>query len=120
MQECALETAEKIFKVLNMTNFSNHFIDFNLTTFEKDSSKIIPEWDWCIFQAIYRTKELIDIEKVFKYVVDHTKEGIIFEGNGDLHIDTEEFYYDIFKPFKFSDVKFLGRSQQRPAFLITK
>jgi hypothetical protein len=120
IQRDALNTADKVFKVLNMSNCSNHFINFNLSTFKDDVMQVISGWDWCIFQAIYRTKEINDIKTVFRFIVENTKEGIIFEGNGEPTIDTNEFYYDIFDEFNFKSIQSLGLCQQRPAYILSK
>jgi hypothetical protein len=120
IQECALEASQIIFKSLGMDNCSSHYIDFNKFSFEEDTHNICPAWDWCIFQAIYRTKEIIDIKKNFDYIVDHTKEGIVFEGNGDLDIDTDDFYYPIFDRYNFKNITSHGRCQQRPVYILYK
>ena len=119
-QADAVETAKAISKALGMDNITHSTIDFNKESFEQDVLDIIPEWDWTIFQAIYRTKEIQDIKKNFDFIVEHTKVGIIFEGNGDSGIDTQAFYNAIFAPYKFKSVEYLGLSENRPAFLIYK
>jgi hypothetical protein len=121
VQECAVETSNKIFDTLGMSNCTAHTIDFNKSSFETDVSDICPDgWDWCIFQAIYRTKEIEDIKSNFKFIADNTKEGIMFEGNGEPTIDTDEFYYKIFEPFNFKKIIPRGLCQKRPVYIIYK
>lgn len=121
VQKCAVDTSDKIFKILGMRNCTSHTIDFNDSNFERDVLDICPNgWDWCIFQAIYRTKEIIDIKKNFQFIVENTREGIMFEGNGEPTIDTDEFYHNIFKPFNFSKITGRGLCQKRPVYIINK
>jgi len=118
-QRSLADTVEKISQTLG-ANIISDVIDFNSDTFTDDVFNIVEEWDWAIFQAIYRTKEIKDIKPIFKFIVENSKEGIIFEGNADPKIDTDEFYQNIFKEFNFSDIKFLGHSDKRPAYILTK
>lgn len=120
VQQCAVNTANQIFDTLGMCNASSHVIDFNKPTFEEDVLKICNGWDWCIFQAIYRTKEIIDIKSNFKFIVNNTKKGIMFEGNGEPTIDTDEFYFSIFEEFNFKKVIPRGLCQKRPVYIIYK
>lgn len=119
MQKLTVE-AGKAIADLFCPDVTNHIIYFNSLDFEADVLEIVSEWDWAIFQAIYRTKEIKDIKKVFSFIVDRTKEGIVFEGNGDGDIDTDEFYQEVFRPYNFSSIKFLGHSQSRPAYILRK
>ena len=127
-QECAVNTAQKISDVLGL-GIINNPIDFNSPSFKDDLARIVKSWDWAIYQAIYRTKEINDVQcnhhyhhrhKSFSHIVNNTKKGLFFEGNGHLHIDTPEFYADAFRPFLFKDVQYLGHTQSRPAYRIIK
>lgn len=118
-QKCVVDTGNKISEILGL-NILHSTIDFNLPTFEEDVYKVVKEWDWTIYQAIYRTKEITDVKKSFKFIIENTKEGMYFEGNGDAKIDTPEFYDNVFKPFNFIKVSYLGHSQLRPAYKIIK
>lgn len=121
IQKHAVDTANKIFTTLGMTNCTSHTIDFNKSSFERDVESICSDtWDWCIFQAIYRTKEIKDIERNFKFIVENTRIGIVFEGNGEPTIDTDEFYRKIFKPYNFKKITHHGVCQQRPVYIIYK
>jgi hypothetical protein len=118
-QKCAVDTGKKISEILGL-NIEYNTIDFNVSSFESDVYDVITNWDWCIYQAIYRTKEINDVKKSFKFIVDNTKEGLYFEGNGDAKIDTHEFYHNVFNPFNFKQVSYLGHTQLRPAYKIFK
>jgi hypothetical protein len=118
-QQCAIQTGKNIARALGIP-IQHNTIDFNSPDFEQHVKMIVPEWDWAIYQAIYRTKEIVDVKKSFDFIVNNTREGLIFEGNGEKNIDTVEFYMEIFKPYQFQEIKFLGFSQQRPAFIIRK
>lgn len=119
VQKCAVRAGRYIGSLF-CPDVTTHIIDFNSPDFEADVLTIISKWDWAIFQAIYRTKEIKDIKKIFSFLVAHTKEGIIFEGNGDGDIDTDEFYQEVFRPYNFSSIKFLGHSQSRPAYILKR
>ncbi len=81
-QKCVVDTGNKISEIMGF-NIEHNRIDFNLPTFEEDVCKVVKDWDWTIYQAIYRTKEIVDVKKSFKFIVNNTKEGMYFEGNGD-------------------------------------
>jgi hypothetical protein len=118
-QGCVVDSGRKISEVLGMGVIHNT-IDFNLPTFEEDVFNVVKEWDWTIYQAIYRTKEIKDVNKSFTFIVNNTKEGMYFEGNGEATIDTPEFYDKVFLPFNFKEITYLGHSQLRPAYKIIK
>ena len=119
IQDCIVEVADLIGNHLGMPVI-NTVADFNSPEFETVVLKVVESWDWAVFQAIYRTKEIEDVRKLFKFIVDRTREGIVFEGNGDGDIDTDEFYQAVFAPFKFSSIEFLGHSQSRPAYILRR
>jgi SAM-dependent methyltransferase len=116
----AISTAKMITNTFNI-NDSVTFdtIDFNnWDTMDKVSE--IGSCDWVIFQAIYRTKEIEDIEKVMNFVYNFVTEGIIFEGNAAPEIDTFEFYNEkVFKKYNLK-YKFLGHSENRPVWILKK
>ena len=119
-QEEAINTAKLIGKTLNIENVVTFdTIDFNNW---ETMSKVeeLGSCDWIIFQAIYRTKEIEDIEKVMEFVYNFADEGIIFEGNADPKIDTFEFYNErVFKKYNLK-YEFLGHSEHRPVWLLRK
>lgn len=118
-QKDAIETGKKIVDILGL-DITYSTIDFNAENFEEDVFSIVKEWDWTVFQAIYRTFEIKDVDKNLQFIVKNTKKGLVFEGKADSKIDTDEFYQNIFKPYKFKKIDFLGRSQNRPAYMIEK
>lgn len=119
VQEEAITTASEINSILGMgIEFATG--DFNDPNFYRDTLKVSdPPWDWSLFLAIYRTREIEDREALFKFIVDNTAEGIIFEGHA-APIDTREYYESIFKPFGFREIVYLGKSDGRPAFVLHK
>jgi len=119
-QPYVIEAAKIMVETLGATNFSNHVIDFNEPSFEQDVSNIVSHWDWAIFQGIYRTKEIKNIQPNFDFIVENTKEGIFFEGHPDPKIDTDEFYRNIFEKYDFKEIEYLGHSNGRPAYLLLK
>ncbi len=118
-QRAAIESANIMSQVLG-ANIVNNIVDFNKSTFEQDILNVVKVWDWAIFQAIYRTEEIKNIEPIFDFVVDNTKRGIIFEGHTDPKIDTDEFYRNIFEKYNFKEIEYLGHSNGRPAYLLLK
>lgn len=118
-QKCVVDTGNEISRIFGF-NIEHNTIDFNLPSFEEDVFKIVKEWDWAVYQAIYRTKEILDVNKSFTFIVNNTKEGLYFEGNADPRLDTPQFYNGVFKPFNFKEITFLGHSQNRPAYKIIK
>ena len=115
----AVEVAKKISSTLGL-GIINNTIDFNNNDFINKTESIVSEWDWTIYQAIYRTKEIKDVKKSFSYIVKKTNTGLFFEGNADLNIDTPQFYNSVFKPFNFNNITHLGHDQLRPAYKILK
>lgn len=100
-------------------NLHFHQLDFNEDGWKEQVLSSVEGWDYLIFLAVYRTREIKDIKDVFKFLVSHTRKGIFFEGHAAPEIDTPSFYNGVFRPFKFKSVKFLGHSDARPAYYIT-
>lgn len=119
-QPPVIESAKIIAETLGASNLNNHIIDFNKLSFKQDVLDIVNNWDWAIFQAIYRTKEIKDIQTNFDFIVENTKEGIFFEGHADPKIDTDEFYRNIFEKYDFKEIEYLGHSNGRPAYSLLK
>lgn len=116
----AIETARKIAKILNIDDIVKYdTVDFNNWT-TMDKVKALGKFDWIIFQAVYRTKEINDIAPVMDYIYNNANEGVIFEGHADPKIDTPEFYdKNVFRRYNYN-AKFLGHSDNRPAWILTK
>jgi len=115
----AIQTARSIVDAMCIEDIKYDTIDFNdWTTMDKVSK--LDRCDWVIFQAIYRTKEIKDINQVMDFIYDFVKEGVIFEGHADPKIDTHEFYNkNVFKKYNYK-YQYLGKSEDRPAWLLTK
>jgi len=116
----AIQTARTIANTLHI----NDVIKYNVVDFNNWSTmgvvKNLVDCDWIIFQAIYRTKEINDINAVMNFIYDFAKEGVIFEGHADSSIDTPEFYYkNVFNKYNYK-YKYLGKSENRPAWILTK
>ena len=115
----AINTGKKITKALKNSSILFDTIDFNNWE-TMDKVKEIESCDWVIFQAIYRTKEINDIEKVMEFVYNFAKEGIIFEGNADPRLDTFEFYNEkVFEKYNLK-YEYLGHSEHRPVWILRK
>ncbi len=71
-QKCVVDTGNKISEIMGF-NIEHNRIDFNLPTFEEDVCKVVKDWDWTIYQAIYRTKEIVDVKKSFKFIVNNNR-----------------------------------------------
>ncbi len=93
--------------------------DFNRRKeFYESTLEVVPTWDYALFLAIYRTKELVAREELFEFIVKHTRRGIFFEGHGAA-IDRDDFYGPIFDSHNLR-WKRIGRSDSRPAYLLEK
>ena len=96
-----------------------HVADFNARgEFYETALSLTHSWDYALFLAIYRTKELVAREELFKFIVQHTRRGIFFEGHG-AGIDTDAYYGPIFDEHKLS-WKRTGRIDSRPAYFLEK
>ncbi len=96
-----------------------HVADFNARgDFYNRTLSIIDSWDYALFLAVYRTKELVAREELFKFIVEHTRRGIFFEGHG-AGIDTDAYYGPIFDEHKLL-WKRTGRIDSRPAYFLEK
>lgn len=117
VQPEAIDTARVVVDVLGL-DIEHNTLDFNEPSYKQDIKDVVDGWDWAIFQAIYRTKEIKDTAEVFDHIVANTREGIFFEGNGDPELDTDEFYQNIFKRYPFKSIEYLGHCDKRPAYLL--
>jgi hypothetical protein len=118
-QPSLVKTISKISKTLG-TNITSALVDFNSDSFIDDVLTVVSEWDWAIFQAVYRTKEIKDIKSIFSFIVESSKKGVVFEGHADPKIDTDNFYQKVFREFNFSKIEYIGHSDNRPAYILTK
>jgi len=111
----ALNVAQKINQILGFDIQFRQF-DFNRESYKNNIIEVVNEWDYAMYLAIYRTKELSDPENNFKFIIEHTKKAIFFEGHANPKIDTIEFYSNIFSKFGIKHFDYLGHSDNRPAF----
>lgn len=106
-----------------LSGFSNiHFlnVDFNATDFREQIDARIPgQVDYSFFFSVYRTKELIQRDVLFQYIIDKTSKGIFFEGHADPKIDSLEYYNWLFESFGLT-CHYLGNSEGdlRPLFFL--
>lgn len=103
------------FKNLNYLN-----VNFNDPHFDKPIDSFFPDQvDYSFFFSVYRTKELTQRERLFRYIINKTKKGIFFEGHAHSVIDTIEYYDWLFDCFGLK-YKFLGYSEGnlRPLFYL--
>ncbi|GAB6113471.1 glycosyltransferase [Desulfomicrobium salsuginis] len=112
--------AKQIAKITKISNLNYLNIDFNDFNFESEIDKYTPEFcDYSFFFSVYRTKELTNRDKLFKYIINKTSKGIFFEGHAHKKIDTIEYYDWLFSSFSLK-YNFLGFSEKdtRPLFFI--
>lgn len=119
-QEDTYILANHIRKIVGFDNLSFHRVDFNSQDFEAQIDAAHPEQaDYSFFFSVYRTKELKDRDRLFRYILDKTKKGIFFEGHAHPKIDSLEYYDWLFESFGLKS-RFLGHSEGnlRPLFFI--
>jgi len=95
-------------------------VDFNDPQFERKIDQMIPvPCDYAFFFSVYRTKELTQRDKLFRYILQKTTKGVFFEGHAHPKIDTIEYYEWLFDSLNVPST-FLGYSEQqiRPLFYI--
>ncbi len=120
-QEDSLEVAKEIKEILQLSNLDFYRIDFNEPDFDQKILNVFGNYkpDISFFLSVYRTKELKNRDRLFKFIIDNTKSIIFFEGHSVKSIDTVDYYMDLFKRFSVN-AEFLGYSQgeTRPFFKI--
>jgi SAM-dependent methyltransferase len=97
-------------------------VDFNDSDFEARIDSLVPERaDYAFFFSVYRTKELTQRERLFRYIINKVDKGIFFEGHADAIIDTLTYYEWLFDCFDLK-YRFLGHSEGdlRPLFFIDR
>lgn len=121
-QEAAITTANKIARVLKLETIRFFQVDFNDSNFDIKIDKEYPDqFDYTSFFSLYRTKELIQRDRLFEYVISKTKNKIFFEGHADPQIDTLDYYAKLFDRFKLKS-RFIGYAENdiRPCFVLEK
>lgn len=114
------ELASRIGKLTGFGNLRYLNIDFNDDSFDREIDRHCPgQVDYSFFFSVYRTKELTQRERLFRYIIDKTRKGIFFEGHAHPVIDTLDYYDWLFESLglKYS---FLGHSEGtlRPLFFL--
>jgi Glycosyl transferase family 2 len=117
------DTWEGAVQIGELTGFQNLRylnVDFNAPDFDALINQQSPERaDYSFFFSVYRTRELVQRDRLFQYIIDKTRKGIFFEGHAHPKIDTLEYYDWLFDSFGLSH-QFLGNSEGelRPLFFL--
>lgn len=98
-------------------NVSAHRIDFNDKNFEKQAIEITGGWDYSLFLSVYRTKELINRERLLEFIWSNSRKGMFFEGHTHPQLDSIEFYNDILSKLSNSKKTFLGRGNIETSYI---
>lgn len=114
------EAAVQIGQLAGFQNLRYLNVDFNVPEFDTAINQQSPEFaDYSFFFSVYRTKELVQRDRLFRYIIDKTRKGIFFEGHAHPKIDTLEYYDWLFDSFGLN-YQFLGNSEGelRPLFFL--
>ncbi len=117
------DTWEGAVEIARLTGFQNLRylnVNFNDADFDSNIDGQFPESaDYSFFFSVYRTKELMQRDRLFQYIINKTRKGIFFEGHAHPKIDTLEYYDWLFDSFGLSH-QFLGNSEGelRPLFFL--
>jgi GT2 family glycosyltransferase len=114
------EGAVQIGQLAGFQNLRYLNVDFNASNFDAVINQQSPERaDYSFFFSVYRTKELVQRDRLFQYIIDKTRRGIFFEGHAHPKIDTLEYYDWLFDSFGLAH-QFLGNSEGelRPLFFL--
>ena len=112
--------ASEIGDAVGFENLSYLNVNFNDPHFDKQIDEAAPgKVDYAFFFSVYRTKELIQRERLFRYIIAKTQKGIFFEGHADPRIDTPEYHEWLFDCFDLRG-EFLGFSEGnlRPLYFL--
>ena len=112
--------AERICEQVAFQNLRYLNADFNSPDFDLDIERSVPgQVDYSFFFSVYRTKELIQRDRLFRYIIDKSRLGVFFEGHAHPKIDTLEYYDWLFDSFGLR-YEFLGHSEGelRPLFFL--
>lgn len=113
--------AEEVGKLSGLSNLRFARIDFNAPDFDRLVDAVLPDQvDWSFFFSVYRTKELVQRDRLFQKIIDKSRKGIFFEGHADAVIDTIEYHKWLFEAYGL-EWRHLGNSEGdlRPLFLLT-
>lgn len=112
--------ASSINQAIGFDNLQYMNVNFNDADFDQQIDNVCPEQvDYAFFFSVYRTKELTQRERLFRYIISKARKGIFFEGHAHKVIDTVDYYDWLFSSFDLK-YKFLGYSEEgiRPLFYI--
>jgi len=112
--------ASQIGRLASFPNLHYININFNDPDFDTQIDLLTPgSADYSFFFSVYRTKELTQRDRLFKYIIGKTTKGIFFEGHADPKIDSLEYYGWLFETFGLT-ARYLGNSEGslRPLFFI--
>jgi SAM-dependent methyltransferase len=115
---CSL--AQEIGSVVGFENLSYLNVNFNDADFDaKIDAAVAEQADYSFFFSVYRTKELTQRERLFRYIIDKTRHGIFFEGHADPEIDSIAYHDWLFECFGLRGT-LLGYSEGklRPLFYL--
>lgn len=110
----------EIGELVGFQDLSYAHVDFNDEDFDAQIDAVVPgKADYSFFFSVYRTKELTQRDRLFRYIIGKTKEAIFFEGHAHPIIDSLEYHDWLFDSFGLKH-RFLGYSEGRlrPLFLI--
>jgi|GEM_PF-853030 glycosyltransferase involved in cell wall biosynthesis/GT2 family glycosyltransferase/Flp pilus assembly protein TadD len=113
--------ASEIRRLAGLSNLRFAQVDFNAPDLDlRVDAAIQGQVDWSFFFSVYRTKELVQRDRLFQKIIDKTAKGIFFEGHADKVIDTIDYYRWLFESYGL-EWKHLGNSEGdlRPLFLLT-
>ncbi len=103
--------AGQIAELVGFPNLSYLNVNFNDADFDEQIDAAVPhKVDYAFFFSVYRTKELTQRERLFRYIIDKTTKGIFFEGHADAQIDTPAYHAWLFDCFGLKG-RFLGNSE---------
>ncbi len=115
-----IEVANEIKNIASCENLHYLHVDFNDSQFDQKIDRVITQpCDYAFFFSVYRTKELLQRDRLFRYILQKVSKGVFFEGHAHPKIDTIEYYEWLFESFNVP-YTFLGFSEQqiRPLFFL--
>ncbi len=115
-----IAVANEIKDIASCENLHYLHVDFNDPQFAQKIDRAIPKsCDYAFFFSVYRTKELLQRDTLFRYILQKVSKGVFFEGHAHPKIDTIDYYEWLFESFNVP-YTFLGFSEQqiRPLFFL--
>ncbi len=115
-----IAVANEIKDLARCENLHYLHVDFNDPQFDQEIDRAIPKsCDYAFFFSVYRTKELLQRDRLFRYILQKVSKGVFFEGHAHPKIDTIDYYEWLFESFNVP-YTFLGFSERqiRPLFFL--